>query len=67
MPIDDVPAIFVMHDGGYFRYSMSSNHDLDDISGILHFINRLQHPLVSLDSEEAIQSFLDESVEFEET
>ena len=39
IPIDDVPAILVMHDGTYYRYPLPKN--TEDISGILHFINRL--------------------------
>ena len=44
-PTNDVPAIMVMFDGTYYRYQLDSTIDDDDsydqISGILHFINRL--------------------------
>ena len=62
-----MPAIFIMYEGTYYRYHIDSvkgrDGTYDDISGILHFINRLQHPLAQLDSEEAIEKFLDESTE----
>lgn len=70
VPIDDAPAIFVMHEGRYFRYQLDTAKQgghYDDISGILHFINRLQHPLLQLDSEEAIEAFLNEVQEPAET
>ena len=66
-PTNDVPAIMVMFDGTYYRYQLDSTIDDDDsydqISGILHFINRLQQPLVLLDTEEAIERFLDDEKE----
>mmetsp|Transcript_20742 Transcript_20742/g.28000 ORF Transcript_20742/g.28000 Transcript_20742/m.28000 type:complete len:154 (+) Transcript_20742:341-802(+) len=60
-----------MHDGKYYRYRIDStkgeNDTYEDISGLVHFINRLQHPLVVLNTEESIARFLDESKEVEET
>jgi len=53
-----------MHEGRYFRYNiettMSGPNSYEDLSGLLHFINRLQHPLLPLDTEAAIERFLDE-------
>ena len=39
----DLPAILVMHEGKYFRYSADSvlSKDIDDTSSLLNFINRL--------------------------
>ena len=63
LPIDVSPAIFVMHEGRYFRYKFNDVREEDgtyeSIAGIVHFINRLQHPYLKLESEEAIEAFLD--------
>ena len=57
-----------MHDGRYFKYNLDSSvlHDFEDVSPLLNFIQRLQHPLVTLDSEEDIESFLDVDTEYRE-
>ena len=72
LPMDDAPVIFVMHEGRYFRYGLDATKNTaegtyDDISGILHFINRLQHPALVLNSEQAIETFLDQNEEARET
>lgn len=41
--------------------------DYDDTAGLIHFLNRLQHPLMPLSSEAEIESFLDQSQEVKET
>lgn len=60
-----------MHEGKYYRYNLDSTKSApstyDDISGIIHLINRLQHPLLPLDSEAAIEQFLDTSIDVVET
>ena len=58
-----------MHEGRYFRYTSTTINDeapYSDISGLIHFINRLQHPLLPLESEEAIEKFLDSNQQIEE-
>ena len=43
----DLPAILVMHEGTYYKYPPDAvvDEDHNDVSCLLHFINRLQHPL----------------------
>jgi len=71
LPVSEDPGIFVMHEGRYYRYHLSTTKGDDDtydnVSGMIHFINRIQHPLALLNSEEAIKGFLDESQEIKET
>ncbi len=70
LPTEDVPAIFVMHEGRYYRFTSSRVDDdksYNEISNLVHFINRLQHPLLPLDSEAAVEKFLDTSQHVDET
>ena len=45
LPTDVAPVIFVMHEGRYYRYQLDTTKGEDDtyedVSGLLHFINRL--------------------------
>ena len=70
LPVDELPALFIMHDGKYYRYridtTISDEGYYEDISGMIHFLNRLQHPLVPLATEDAVESFLDEGTEWVE-
>ena len=65
----DLPAILVMHDGKYYRYSADSvlSKDIDDVSALLHFINRLQHPVVTLETAKEVETFLESNIEYEES
>ncbi len=70
IPTEEVPAIFVMHEGRYYRFTSSKIDDdqsYTDISNLVHFINRLQHPLLPLESESAVEKFLDTSLQVDET
>ena len=70
LPVDELPALFVMHEGKYYRYridtTISDEGYFEDISGMIHFLNRLQHPLVPLGTEDAVEGFLNDSVEWVE-
>ena len=69
--IEAVPKIFIIHEGEYYPYQLFTAKGEDDtydsIAGILHMINRLQHPLLPLNTEEAIEQFLDTSIDVVET
>ena len=69
--IEAVPKIFIMHEGDYYPYQLftakGEGDTYDSIAGVLHMINRLQHPLLPLKSEEAIDQFLDTSQDVVET
>ena len=41
IPIEEVPAIFVMHEGRYYRYTVGEDRTYDDSNGLVHFMNRL--------------------------
>lgn len=61
-----------MHEGQYYRYILKESESqvdgsYDDVTGLLHFINRLLHPLLDLDSEAAIEQFLDNQREVVES
>ena len=55
---EDTPAIYVLHDNLYYKYPMDRDTDLHDITPLLHFIDRLEQPLLPLNSEEDIKAFL---------
>lgn len=57
-----------MHDGRYFKYGLDSQitEGFDDVAPLVNFIHRLQHPLATLDSEEAVEKFMDNESEFPE-
>ena len=65
----DLPAILVMHEGTYYRYNADSvlTKDVDDVSTLLNFINRLQHPLVTLETAKEVETFLDSNKEYVES
>ena len=65
----DLPAILVMHEGNYYKYNADSvlSKDVDDVSTLLHFINRLQHPVVTLETAKEVETFLDNSKDYEES
>ena len=52
--MNEIPSIYVYYDGTYYPYLNS----LDSPTSLLHFINRLLHPLVYLKSKASIESFL---------
>ena len=56
----DLPAILVMHEGNYYKYPPDAVIDEDhtDASCLLHFINRLQHPLQPLKTAKEVETFL---------
>ena len=56
-----------MHEGRYYRYTVGEDRIYHSPDGLVHFMNRLQHPLLPLDSEQAIESFLDTSIDVQET
>ena len=66
---NDLPAILVMQEGKYFRYGADSvlSKDKDDASALLHFINRLQHPYVTLETQKEVEAFLDSDTEYVES
>lgn len=59
-----------MSEGRYYRYHLettpSGPEEYKDLSGLLHFINKLQNPVLPLDTEAAIERFLDEQSEVDE-
>ena len=63
LPTKEIPNIFVMNAGMYYRYPLdqvvAADMTYENTAGLLHFINRLQYPLLTLESESAIERFLD--------
>lgn len=51
---DNVPAIVVYYDGHYYEYSGSK----DSKAELLHFMNKLINPIVTLKSDEEVEAFL---------
>jgi len=58
-----------MHDGLFYRYQFDAvlSKDHNDVSALINFINRLQHPIVTLDTQEDVERFLDSDNEFVES
>ena len=63
--VERVEQVDDLHGRALWRQSREA-HDVreedgtyESIAGIVHFINRLQHPYLKLESEEAIEAFLD--------
>ena len=54
---NDLPAIVVMQEGKYYKFNADSviSGDKDDVSTLLHFINRLQHSYVTLDTQQDVE------------
>ena len=70
LPINVIPNIFVMNAGMYYRYPLddfvAADMTYEYTFGLLHFINRLQWPLLPLESEEAIENFLETKYHIDE-
>ena len=52
-----------MNAGMYYRYplemTVAADQTYENTAGLLHFMNRLQYPLLPLETESAIEHFLD--------
>lgn len=63
---ESVPAIYVFYEGKYYKHDMQNFKDTNDVAPLLHLMNRLLVPLVSLNTEEEIEAFLDANNELDE-
>lgn len=66
--MNNVPAVYVFFDGKYYIHDLDSTEgNIEDPTTVMHLLNKLMHPFLQLDSEEAVDRFLDLSKEPEET
>lgn len=64
----NVPAVYVFYDGKYYIHDLDSTEgNIEDPTTIMHLVNKLVHPFLQLDSEEAVDRFLNLAKEPEET
>lgn len=59
---DSTPALIVYFDSNYYQYDGPK----DNPTLFLHFINKIINPLVNLDSEEEVETFMDHQKEWKE-
>lgn len=59
--VANVPKVLVYYDGTYYPFTMNNDPKL-----LYHFINRLLHPLITLKTQETIETFLDVEKEHKE-
>ena len=66
--MNNVPAVYVFFDGKYYIHDLdSTDGNIEDPTTVMHLLNKIMHPFLVLDSEEAVERFLDVSKEPEET
>lgn len=66
--VNNVPAVYVFFDDKLYIHDLDSTEgSIDDPTTLLHLMNKLMYPLLQLDSEEAIEQFLDLKQEPQET
>ena len=64
MSVNNVPAIYIFFDDKYYIHDLdSSNGNIEDPTTVLHLMNKLMYPLLTLNSEAEIEAFLDLSKE----